>query len=63
MQPVPAHDEKANAVLMYSETLVTVLSEDEVRVRERRVYKILRPEGHDTASSASRLHRTRRSRR
>ncbi len=46
-QPVPAHDEKTNAVLMYGETLVTVLSEDEVRVRERRVYKILRPEGRD----------------
>ena len=45
--PVPAHDEKTNAVEMYSETLVTVLSEDEVRVRERRVYKILRPEGRE----------------
>jgi hypothetical protein len=45
--PVPVHDEKAKAVLMYSETLVTVLSEDEVRVRERRAYKILRPEGHE----------------
>lgn len=43
--PVPAYDEKTNAVLLYSETNVTVLSTDRIRTQVREAYKILRPEG------------------
>ena len=48
--PLPSYDEKTDAVLLYSETNVTVLSEDEIRKHVRRAYKILRPGGreHDT---------------
>src|ERR1041384_7858871 len=45
--PLPAHDEKTDAVLLYSETNVTVISTDKVKTVERRAYKILRPEGRD----------------
>jgi hypothetical protein len=43
--PVPAHDEKTDAVLLYSETNVSVVSTDRVKTVERRVYKILRHDG------------------
>jgi len=43
--PLPAHDEKTDAVLLYSEENVTVVSVDKVRTQVRRVYKILRPGG------------------
>jgi hypothetical protein len=42
---LPTYDEKTNAVLLYSETNVTVLSTDKVRTHIREAYKILRPEG------------------
>ncbi len=42
---LPAYDDKTDAVLLYSETNVTVLSADKVRTRVREAYKILRPEG------------------
>src|ERR1043166_7799108 len=45
--PLPAHDEKTDAVLLYSETNVTVLSTDKIKTVERRAYKILRPGGRD----------------
>jgi len=45
--PLPAHDEKTDAVLLYSETNVTVLSTDKIKTIERRAYKILRPGGRD----------------
>lgn len=45
--PLPPHDDKANAVLLYSETNVNVLSADKIKTQERRVYKILRPDGRD----------------
>src|ERR1700683_4278221 len=45
--PLPAHDEKTDAVLLYSEQNVTVLSTDKIRTQVRRVYKILRPGGRD----------------
>jgi len=45
--PLPAHDEQTNAVLLYSETDVSVISIDKIRTVERRVYRILRPEGRD----------------
>ena len=44
---VPAHDEKTNAVLLYSEENLTVFSADKFRSTVRKVYKILRPEGRD----------------
>jgi Domain of Unknown Function with PDB structure (DUF3857)/Transglutaminase-like superfamily len=43
--PLPAHDEKTDAVLLYSETSVTVVSVDKIRTQVREAYKILRPDG------------------
>jgi len=42
---LPSYDEKTDAVLLYSETNVTVLSADKIRTHVREAYKILRPEG------------------
>jgi hypothetical protein len=42
---LPTYDEKTEAVLLYSETNVTVLSADKVRTHVREAYKVLRPEG------------------
>ena len=44
---LPSYDEKTDAVLLYSETNVTVLSEDKIRKHVREAYKILRPEGRE----------------
>lgn len=43
--PLPAHDEKTNAVLLYSEDLLSVQANGKMKKLERRVYKILRPDG------------------
>lgn len=45
--PVPTHDEKTDAVLLYSERDVNVQSLDKIKTRTRVVYKILRPSGRD----------------
>jgi hypothetical protein len=45
--PLPAYDEKTDAVLLYSETNVTVVSVDKVRTQVREAYKILRPNGRE----------------
>jgi hypothetical protein len=45
--PVPAHDEKTDAVVLYSETIVSVQSTDKIKTTVREAYKILRPEGAD----------------
>jgi len=45
VQPMPAHDDKTDAVLLYSETVLTVLGEGRMRRVDRRVYRILRPGG------------------
>jgi hypothetical protein len=45
--PVPAHDEKTDAVQMYAEKIVTVQSADKIKTVVRRAYKILRPGGRD----------------
>jgi hypothetical protein len=45
--PLPAHDEKTKAVLLYSEHTVTVQSLDKIRTHVREVYKILRPSGRE----------------
>ncbi len=45
--PIPAHDEKTDAVVLYAEENLTVLSADKFRTVVRRAYKILRPEGRE----------------
>ncbi|SRR6266567_495195 len=45
--PLPAHDEKTDAVLLYSETNVNVVSADKIKTVVRRAYKILRPDGRE----------------
>src|SRR5215471_8487200 len=45
--PLPAHDEKTNAVLLYEEHNVNVISTDKIKTTVRRAYKILRPDGRD----------------
>jgi len=42
---LPAYDEKTDAVLLYSETNVTVIAADKIRTTVREAYKILRPDG------------------
>src|SRR5438128_3376212 len=42
---LPPYDEKTDAVLLYSETNVAVLSVDKIKTHVREAYKILRPEG------------------
>src|ERR1700727_41648 len=45
--PLPAVDEKTDAVLLYSETDVTVISSDKIKTTVREAYKILRPNGRE----------------
>ena len=45
--PLPEHDEKTDAVLLYSERSVTVVSADKIKIQVREAYRILRPSGHD----------------
>jgi transglutaminase-like putative cysteine protease len=45
LQPMPAHDAKADAVLLYAETVLTVQGEGRMRRVDRRVFRILRPGG------------------
>jgi hypothetical protein len=45
--PLPAHDDKTDAVLLYEETNVTVVSADKIKTQVRRAYKILRPNGRE----------------
>lgn len=49
---LPEYDEKTDAILLYSETNVTVLATDKIRTTERRVYKILRPNGREHGTVA-----------
>ena len=43
--PLPDHDEKTEAILLYSEDVTTVTPDGKTKGIERRAYKILRPEG------------------
>jgi len=43
--PVPSHDEKTDAVLLYSEDTLIVQGNGKIKNTKRRVYKILRPGG------------------
>jgi hypothetical protein len=45
--PLPAHDDKTDAVLLYSEENLTVVSTDRVKRSVRKAYKILRPGGRE----------------
>src|SRR6476646_11444793 len=45
--PLPQHDEKTDAVLMYSEQDLNVLSSDKMKRVVRVAYKILRPGGRE----------------
>src|ERR1700676_3134174 len=45
--PLPPHDEKTDAVLLYAEDITVVVSDSKFKTIERRAYKILRPEGRD----------------
>jgi hypothetical protein len=44
---IPAQDDRTDAVLLYSETNVNVLSADKIKTTVRRAYKVLRPGGRD----------------
>ncbi len=50
--PLPPHDEKTDAVLLFSETAVNVQSVDKIKTHVRKVYKILRPSGRDYGMAA-----------
>jgi transglutaminase-like putative cysteine protease len=43
--PLPAHDEKTNAVVLYAETILTVQANGKIKRLDREVIKILRPDG------------------
>ena len=45
--PIPAHDDKTAAALLYSEDILAVQPNGKIKLTERRVYKILRPAGKD----------------
>ena len=45
--PLPAHDEKTDGVLLYSERIITVQSADKFKITVREAYKILRPGGRE----------------
>jgi hypothetical protein len=45
--PLPPHDEKTDAVQLYSEKIVTVQSADKIKATVREAYKILRPGGRE----------------
>jgi hypothetical protein len=44
-EPTPEHDDKIDAIVLYSETVLTVLPDGQRKHLERRVYRILRNEG------------------
>jgi hypothetical protein len=50
--PLPAHDEKTDAVLLYEERIVNVQSVDKIKTQVRVAYKILRPGGRDYGLAA-----------
>jgi len=49
-EPLPAHDEKTDAVVLYAERVVTVESADKIRTRTRVALKILRPSGRSAGT-------------
>ncbi len=51
--PLPAHDEKTDVVLLYSDRTVTVQSADKIKITVREAYKILRPGGREYGTVAA----------
>lgn len=45
--PLPTHDDKTNAVLLYAEDVTIVQPDGKMKSITRRAYKILRPDGRD----------------
>src|SRR2546427_9533505 len=52
--PLPAHDEKTDGVLLYSERIITVQSADKFKITVREAYKILRPGGREYGAVTAR---------
>jgi hypothetical protein len=50
--PLPAHDDKTDAILLYSERTVSVQSADKIKTHVRVAYKILRPSGRNYGIAA-----------
>jgi hypothetical protein len=50
--PLPAHDEKTDAIELYSEKAITVISADKIKEQVRVAYKILRPSGREYGTVA-----------
>jgi len=53
--PLPEHDEKTDAVLMYEEENLTVLSAEKTKTVVRRAYKILRSSGREYGTAVVRF--------
>jgi hypothetical protein len=51
--PLPDHDDKTDAVLLYSEDIVTVQGNGKIRHLTRRAYKILRVGGKDRGTAVA----------
>jgi Domain of Unknown Function with PDB structure (DUF3857)/Transglutaminase-like superfamily len=47
--PLPAHDEEADAVILFQETVLTVSPKGKIKRLDRQVFKILRPGGQARA--------------
>jgi len=45
--PLPPHDEKTDAVLLYAEDILNVQGNGKIKSISRRAYKILRPDGRE----------------
>jgi len=50
--PLPAHDDKTDAIILYEEYNVNVVSADKIKIQVRRAYKILRPSGREYGIAA-----------
>jgi len=57
---LPTYDDKTDAVLLYSDINVTVLSADKIKTHVREAYKILRPEGRDHGTVHVNFHQSRK---
>lgn len=51
--PLPPHDEKTDAVLLYSEDITVVTSDSKFKTIERRAFKILRPSGREYGTAVA----------
>ncbi|HWY09182.1 MAG TPA: DUF3857 and transglutaminase domain-containing protein [Candidatus Acidoferrales bacterium] len=51
--PLPDHDDKTDAVLLYSEDILTVQGNGKIKHLKRRVFKILRVGGKDTGTAVA----------